>query len=1107
MNFCKNYPLPDWTLGFEHRKSLASQLPYEEYTGPMEKSASDTNDYRPIRLPNNLVVMCVQDTETETAAATLSVDVGSNMDPVELQGLAHFLEHMLFMGTEKYPDEEEYRTFISEHSGETNAWTEYSSTSFYFGIANNAFEEALDRFSSFFTSSLFKKDCIDRELCAVDSEFKGLESSEYWRLHQIECKLFSSGHPYSKFKIGNIKTLQQGAKDHGLDLHKELLKFYNKYYSSDIMKLVVYGNHTLDQLVEWAASKFSNVKSRGDSVQRIVDHPVSAEFLGKAVYYETVNDTHTMSIYFPVPDVKAMYRSDPFNYIFHLISHKGHGSITAHLKKKGWATGLSVFTSIGENKGLNEFNIAISATPEGLDRYEDILRVVFAYVQMLVSSGPQEWIQQDVSSMMKIDFNNEDKIDAIPWVTNYAYLIHNEYVAPEHILSKDKAYEMFDFDTILHCLSFISPDNFRVFIGALKHKSVDCSEIEPYFGAAYHVDSLSADLLGELARDDINVDGLSLPEKNAFIPDDLFIKNPNMLGTAVVLRPTLLRLNDSFELWFKQDDQFNTPKGSIYLCIKVPNVNSSPQNWIMSNLYCDMLNSELLEDLYNSTCAGQLYLVSVSDTHVNICVKGYSNKLSNLLAIVVERIKAFKVNDMQLSMHMAEYRQKYANIVNDPPSQLCAVYKSYITSTAEWHHQLLASELSKITSAKLQAHVDSLFDVTYTKMCMVGNFDETEALKVADNVQAVIKPTSNLGYSFSKLRSYNIEAGYYVYQMQVPNEDCVNSAVKSHIYCGSATNKREAAILEILEEPVHDGFFAQLRTKHQLGYKVYASTSSYLGGRGELVLLVEGESNPMNVTLHVNKYIHDMQQRLLDMSDEQFTNRVQSLVRLYQERLKNVDQEVNRYLGTVYYEAYDFAYYDEMAKLLQSIEKDELLEFWNKYVNPSTAPAYTRIDVQMWSTKIWKPTVSDFKEYSAKTLALYGCLRSEGNDALDIGKVDEFIKTAIAGHKEQADASDDSGSLIAELKNASLSASEATYTAGESAERATHTATALELAIKDHETFGNYAEVSHTNFATIGMDKTPDGMWLITDYRKFQSTQSIYGSVLPAEVLVPKYSS
>ncbi|KAJ1910974.1 hypothetical protein LPJ71_003052, partial [Coemansia sp. S17] len=172
-----------------------------------------------------------------------------------------------------------------------------------------------------------------------------------------------------------------------------------------------------------------------------------------------------------------------------------------------------------------------------------------------------------------------------------------------------------------------------------------------------------------------------------------------------------------------------------------------------------------------------------------------------------------------------------------------------------------------------------------------------------------------------------------------------------------------------------------------------------------------------------------------------------------------------------------------------------------------TAPAYTRIDVQMWSTKIWKPTVSDFKEYSVKTLALYGCLHSEGNDTLDIGKVDEFIRMAITAHKKQPETSDSADALLADLKSASLSAAGATYTAGENAERTTHTATALELAIKDHETFGNYAKVSHTNFATIGMDKTPDGLWLMTDYRKFQATQSMYGSVLPAEVLVPKYSS
>ncbi|KAJ2069968.1 hypothetical protein IW146_007192 [Coemansia sp. RSA 922] len=57
MDYCKNYPPPDWTSGFELRKMSVSQLPYEEHTGPMEESASDTNHYKLIRLPNNLVVL------------------------------------------------------------------------------------------------------------------------------------------------------------------------------------------------------------------------------------------------------------------------------------------------------------------------------------------------------------------------------------------------------------------------------------------------------------------------------------------------------------------------------------------------------------------------------------------------------------------------------------------------------------------------------------------------------------------------------------------------------------------------------------------------------------------------------------------------------------------------------------------------------------------------------------------------------------------------------------------------------------------------------------------------------------------------------------------
>ncbi|KAJ2910713.1 metalloprotease [Coemansia aciculifera] len=282
MDFCKDYPLPDWTSGFEQRKTFVSQLPYKEFTGSLEKSASDTNNYKLIRLPNNLVVMCVQDTGTDMAAAALSVNVGSNTDPVELQGLALLLEHMLFMASTT--------PTVASRSGQLNASTGGSITRYSFGVANDSLEEALDRFSSFFTTPLFKKDSVDNGLGAVDLAIKSFLSNNNWRLGQVSDKLSNPDHLACKFFMENTETLKQSANDHGLVLHEELLEFYNKYYSSDIMKLVICGNHSLDQLVEWAASKFSGIKSKGDNVQRDFGHPVTAEFLEKAVYYETVDD-------------------------------------------------------------------------------------------------------------------------------------------------------------------------------------------------------------------------------------------------------------------------------------------------------------------------------------------------------------------------------------------------------------------------------------------------------------------------------------------------------------------------------------------------------------------------------------------------------------------------------------------------------------------------------------------------------------------------------------------------------------------------------------------------------------------------------------------------
>ncbi|CAL8998826.1 unnamed protein product, partial [Prunus brigantina] len=116
--------------------------------------------------------------QTKKAAAAMSIGIGSFSDPIEAQGLAHFLEHMLFMGSTEFPDENEYDSYLSKHGGSSNAYTEAEHTCYHFEVKREFLKGALRRFSQFFVSPLVKIEAMEREVQAVDSE--SLDILEDW---------------------------------------------------------------------------------------------------------------------------------------------------------------------------------------------------------------------------------------------------------------------------------------------------------------------------------------------------------------------------------------------------------------------------------------------------------------------------------------------------------------------------------------------------------------------------------------------------------------------------------------------------------------------------------------------------------------------------------------------------------------------------------------------------------------------------------------------------------------------------------------------------------------------------------------------------------------
>jgi insulysin len=228
-----------WQRGFTRTGlilliSLASACQLLEQKGsPLTDSADsirtseiDQRAYRSLELPNGLLVLLVSDPQSDKAAAAMDVGVGSGSDPVTREGMAHFLEHMLFLGTEKFPTAGEYQSFINQHGGSHNAFTSYDHTNYFFDIDADYLEPALDRFSQQFVAPLFSADYVERERNAVHSEYTAKLKDDGRRFFSVLRQAMDPAHPMAKFSVGNLHTLSDSATT---NIRDDLLAFYEAH--------------------------------------------------------------------------------------------------------------------------------------------------------------------------------------------------------------------------------------------------------------------------------------------------------------------------------------------------------------------------------------------------------------------------------------------------------------------------------------------------------------------------------------------------------------------------------------------------------------------------------------------------------------------------------------------------------------------------------------------------------------------------------------------------------------------------------------------------------------------------------------------------------------
>jgi insulysin len=948
----------------------------------LERPQLDDRSYRIITLPNKLEVLLIHEAGSDKAAAALDVNVGSFSDAKDMPGIAHAVEHLLFMGTEKYPKENAYNTYLTSHGGYSNAFTAATSTNYYFELsyqpatADTNLESkddsplwgGLDRFGQFFIAPLFLEDTVDREIKAVDSENKKNLQNDTWRLHQLNKALANPEHPYCHFSTGSWVTLHDDPIARGVKIRDKFMEFHSKHYSANQMKLVVLGRESLDTLEQWVEDIFAQVPNK-DLPKRRWDMPVYTEKeLLTQVFAKPVLESRSLELQFLYRDEEEFYESHPSRYLSHLLGHEGPGSILAYIKEKGWANGLGAGGStLCPGSGL--FSVNVKLTEEGLKNYKEIAKIIFQYIAMIREQPPQEWVVDEQKRISEVEFRFKQKSPPSRTASGLAGVMQKPYDRTK-LLSGPAVISKFDANLISEAMSYLRPDNFRMTIVSQNFPG-DWDRKEKWYGTEHKVEKIPEDFLKEVREafeSKSRPKELHFPHRNEFIPSRLDVEKKEI--EKPTKEPKLIRHDDNVKIWWKKDDQFWVPKANVHIYFKTPITYVSARVVLICTLFRELVNDALVEYSYDADISGLVYDFSNHISGLSITVSGYNDKLHVLLEKVLLQVRDLEVREDRFAVIHDRMSRSLRNWDIGQPYGQVGTYSRTFKSDRSFMNEDLTKELDNVTAKNVQEFYPQILAQCQVEVLAHGNLHKEEALKITDKVIEIVKPKHLPDSQLPIRRNLVLPAGSnFIYEKQLRDPANVNHCIEYSLYAGNRYDNDIRAKLLLVGQMTDEPCFNQLRTIEQLGYVVFSSAAFHDTWAGYRIL-IQSEKDCRYLEGRIENFLNSFEKTLQEMSEDDFEGHKRAIINKRLAKLKNLSQEDNRFWNHIYSDSYDFLQADTDAESIGKLTKKDLIDFYAHYIS-TASPHRAKLSVHLQAqSKPKEPTLDEKKQAAIAALTV-----------------------------------------------------------------------------------------------------------------------------------------
>ncbi|WP_065648290.1 pitrilysin [Pantoea eucrina] len=844
----------------------------------IRKSDRDPRSYQAITLSNGMTVLLVSDAEAPKSLAALTLPIGSLDDPDQQPGLAHYLEHMVLMGSKRYPQPDNLAEFLKMHGGSHNASTASYRTAFYLEVENDALQPSVDRLADAIAEPLLDPVNADRERHAVNAELTMARSRDGLRMAQVSAETLNPQHPGSRFSGGNLETLSDKP---GSKLQQALRDFYRTHYSASLMKAVIYSNKPLSEMAEMAAATFGRVAAHPASVPEIDVPVVTDAQKGIIIHYVPAQPRKQLKIEFRIANNSADFRSKTDTLIGYLLGNRSANTLNDWLQKQGLADGVTAGADPVTERSSGVFAISVSLTDKGLAQRDDVVAAIFSYLDMLRRNGIDKRYFDEVSHVLALDYRYPSitrDMDYIEWLADTMLR-----VPVAHTLDAPYLADRFDPAAVAARLGEMTPHNARIWYISPQEPHNQ----QAYFvNAPYQVDKISAAQFSDWQQRAAHI-ALSLPALNPYIPTDFSLiarDGKNYTHPIVLSNDAAMRT-----LWMPSRFYPDEPKAAITLALRNKTAISDARQQVLFGLN-DYLSSLALDELNSQASVGGISFSVGEDDGIVFNASGFTQRLPQLLQELVAGYGSFRPDESQLAQAKSWYRDRLDAAEKGKAFEQAIQPMQMLSQLPYTQRDERRRLLPEITLQEVIAWRDALLRQATPEMLAVGNLSARETETLGATLKAQLQSSERAPW----------RSDYVV----------VDKAIKANLQqAGSSSDSALAALYvptgydeyqsmaasTLLSQIIQPWFYNQLRTEEQLGYAVFTYQMPIGRQWGIGFLLQSNSRQPAFLLQRFQAFYPQAEQRLRSMKPETFAQYQQAMINELKQRPQTLEEEASRY--------------------------------------------------------------------------------------------------------------------------------------------------------------------------------------------------------------------